>query len=35
MYMDVLDKYRGSFREVLASVRDQPGEAILFHCTGE
>lgn len=35
MYMDVLDKYRGAFREVLASVRDRPGEAILFHCTGE
>lgn len=35
MYMDVLDKYGGSFREVLASVRDRPGEAILFHCTGE
>lgn len=35
MYMDVLDKYRGSFREVLASVRDRPGDAILFHCTGK
>lgn len=35
MYMDVLDKYSGSFREVLASVRDRPDEAILFHCTGE
>lgn len=35
MYMDVLDKYRGTFREVLASVRDRPGDAILFHCTGE
>jgi hypothetical protein len=33
MYMDVLDKYRASFREVLASVRDRPGEAIMFHCT--
>ena len=35
MYMDVLDKYRGSFREVLVSVRDRPDEAIMFHCTGE
>lgn len=35
MYMDVLDKYQGSFREVLRSVRDRPGEAILFHCTGK
>lgn len=35
MYLDVLDKYSGSFREVLASVRDKPGDAILFHCTGE
>lgn len=35
MYMDVLDKYRGTFREVLASVRDRPDEAIMFHCTGE
>lgn len=35
MYMDVLDKYSGSFRGILASVRDRPGEAILFHCTGE
>lgn len=35
MYMDVLGKYSGTFREVLASVRDRPGEAILFHCTGE
>lgn len=35
MYMDVLDKYRGTFREVLTSVRDRPGEPILFHCTGE
>lgn len=35
MYMDVLHKYSGSFREVLASVRDRPGDAILFHCTGE
>ncbi|KUI61352.1 Tyrosine-protein phosphatase [Cytospora mali] len=33
MYMDVLDKYRGSFAEVLRSVRDRPGEAVLFHCT--
>ncbi|KAJ0107138.1 hypothetical protein J7T55_014668 [Diaporthe amygdali] len=33
MYMDVLDKYRGTFREVLASVRDRPDEAIMFHCT--
>lgn len=35
MYMDVLDKYRASFREVLASVRDRPADAIMFHCTGE
>lgn len=35
MYMDVLEKYSGSFREVLTSVRDRPGETILFHCTGE
>lgn len=35
MYMDVLDKYSGSFRGILASVRDRPGDAILFHCTGE
>lgn len=35
MYMDVLERYRGSFGEVLRSVRDRPGEAILFHCTGE
>ncbi|KKY35187.1 putative tyrosine phosphatase [Diaporthe ampelina] len=34
MYMDVLAKYAGTFREVLASVRDRPGEPILFHCTG-
>lgn len=33
MYLNVLDKYRGSFREVLTSVRDRPGEVILFHCT--
>ncbi|KAI7785969.1 hypothetical protein LA080_005630 [Diaporthe eres] len=33
MYMDVLVKYSGTFREVLTSVRDRPGEAILFHCT--
>lgn len=35
MYLDVLEKYRGSFREVLTSVRDRPGDAIMFHCTGE
>lgn len=35
MYMDVLNKYSGSFRGVLESVRDRPGDAILFHCTGE
>lgn len=33
MYMEVLDRYGGSFREVLRSVRDRPGEAVLFHCT--
>lgn len=35
MYLDVLDRYRGTFREVLRSVRDRPREAIMFHCTGE
>lgn len=35
MYLDVLDKYSGSIRGVLESVRDRPGDAILFHCTGE
>ncbi|KAG8168667.1 hypothetical protein KVR01_001416 [Diaporthe batatas] len=33
MYMDVLDKYRASFREVLTSVRDRPADPIMFHCT--
>ncbi|ROW08157.1 hypothetical protein VPNG_06965 [Cytospora leucostoma] len=33
MYLDVLDKHKGTFREVLRSVRDRPGEAILIHCT--
>ncbi|POS74583.1 hypothetical protein DHEL01_v207025 [Diaporthe helianthi] len=33
MYLDILNKYRGSFRAVLASVRDRPGEPIMFHCT--
>lgn len=35
MYMDVLAAYAGAFREVLLSIRDRPGEGILFHCTGE
>lgn len=35
MYMGVLAAYGAAFREVLRSVRDRPGEGILFHCTGE
>lgn len=35
MYLEVLAMYRGIFAEVLKSVRDRPGEPILFHCTGE
>lgn len=35
MYMEVLAAYGRAFGEVLRSVRDRPGEGILFHCTGE
>lgn len=35
MYMEVLGSYVGIFREVLKSVRDRPGEPLLFHCTGK
>jgi len=34
MYLDVLKVYRPSIRAVLEHVRDRPGEAFLFHCTG-
>ncbi|KAJ4395960.1 hypothetical protein N0V93_000176 [Gnomoniopsis smithogilvyi] len=33
MYFEILDGYKGVFREVLRSVRDKPEESILFHCT--
>lgn len=33
MYMEVLALHGDAFREVLRSVRDRPGEGILFHCT--
>lgn len=35
MYMEVLRTHVAIFREVLRSVRDRPGEPILFHCTGK
>lgn len=35
MYYEVLDGYKGVFKEVLKSVRDKPEEPILFHCTGK
>lgn len=35
MYMDVLTSYGPIFGEVLKSVRDRPGDPILFHCTGK
>lgn len=34
-YLLVLDLYQPIFRAVLEHVRDQPGKAFLFHCTGE
>jgi len=34
MYMSVLNEYGGNVRQVLEHVRDCPGEAFLFHCTG-
>lgn len=33
-YLKILDIYRPSFRAILEHVRDKPGEAFLFHCTG-
>lgn len=35
MYYEILHNYKGMFREVLRSVRDQPEAALLFHCTGK
>lgn len=35
MYYEILDGYKGIFKEVLRSVRDKPEEPILFHCTGK
>jgi hypothetical protein len=34
-YLSYLSLYVRTFRAVLEHVRDRPGEAILFHCTGE
>jgi protein tyrosine/serine phosphatase len=33
MYLDVLRVYQPALREILAHVRDRPGEPFLFHCT--
>lgn len=35
MYYEILHNYKGMFREVLRSVRDQPEASLLFHCTGK
>ncbi|KAI1336319.1 protein-tyrosine phosphatase-like protein [Xylariaceae sp. FL0016] len=33
MYLEVIDVYRGSWRAILAHVRDRPQEPFLVHCT--
>lgn len=35
MYLEVLDVYRLSLKDVLEHVRDCPDEPFMFHCTGK
>lgn len=36
MYQDILDGYSGAFRKAFDAIRTaEPGEAVLFHCTGK